>query len=60
MGGWKSFRTIQVHPKDVAVLPRQAQLAVSWHAGSGGEPMSDVRRREFITLLCGWQQRGKA
>src|SRR6266513_407520 len=46
------FRTIQVHPKDLAVLPRQPEPAVSWHRVPEG-PMLDVRRREFITLLGG-------
>jgi putative tryptophan/tyrosine transport system substrate-binding protein len=34
-------------------LPRQVERAVSWLAGSEGEPMPDVRRRDLIALLGG-------
>jgi hypothetical protein len=27
--------------------------AVSWHSGYRGEPMPDMRRRDFISLLGG-------
>jgi hypothetical protein len=47
------FRTIQVYPKDLRALPGHPEPAVSWHSGSGEEPMLDLRRREFITLLGG-------
>src|SRR5262245_45793171 len=47
------FRTIQVHPKDLPVLPWQPQRAVRWLNGFRGEPMPDVRRRELIALLGG-------
>jgi hypothetical protein len=47
------FRTIQASPKDPPALPRQTQRGVSWPSGFGrvpeGEPMLEVRRREFIT-----------
>src|SRR5262245_27540680 len=42
-----------VQPKDLPALPRQPEGAVSWHTGFRGEPMPDVRRREFITLIGG-------
>src|SRR5215831_3065196 len=46
------FRTIQVYPKDLRVLPGHPEPAVSWHSGfRRGEPMLDLRRRQFITLL---------
>ena len=35
------------------MLPGHPEPAVSWHAGSGEEPMLDLRRRAFITLLGG-------
>src|SRR5262245_65445921 len=47
------FRTIQVHPMDLPVLPWQPQRAVRWLNGFRGEPMPDVRRRELIALLGG-------
>jgi putative tryptophan/tyrosine transport system substrate-binding protein len=44
-------------PHDLRVLPLQPERAVSLHSGfrkgSGGLPMLDVKRREFITLLGG-------
>src|SRR5262249_35500491 len=43
---------IQDCPKDPRALPGHPELAVSWHSGfRRGEPMLDVRRRQFITLL---------
>ena len=45
------FRTIQVYPKDLRALPGHPEPAVSWHSGSGEEPMLDLRRRQFISLL---------
>src|SRR5262249_19382015 len=60
------FRTIQVSPKDLPTLLRQADRAVNRllgpsPAGShprrdmarGRKPMFDIRRRQFITLLGG-------
>jgi putative tryptophan/tyrosine transport system substrate-binding protein len=47
------FRTIQDCPKDLEALPVQPNLAVRGTAGSGGEPMLDLRRRQFITLMGG-------
>src|SRR5438094_1223001 len=51
------FRTIQVRPKDVRVLPEQPEGAVTWHYSgfgrAGGVPMLDMRRREFIALIGG-------
>jgi hypothetical protein len=39
--GLTRFRTIQVSPKDLAVLPRQLKRAVSWHSGfRRGSPCS--------------------
>src|SRR5207247_3922667 len=40
-------------PKDLRALPEHADPAVSWHSGFRGEPMVDLRRRQFITLLGG-------
>src|SRR5262249_35684409 len=44
-------------PRTCWALPRQARRAVSlrrgFREGSGGEPMLDMRRRGFITLLGG-------
>src|SRR6516162_11391220 len=45
------FRTIQVYPKDLRALPLHPKPALSWHSGSGEEPMLDLRQRQFITLL---------
>jgi putative tryptophan/tyrosine transport system substrate-binding protein len=45
------FRTIQVYPKDLRALPVHPKLALSWHGGF--QPMLDLRRRDFITLLGG-------
>jgi hypothetical protein len=49
------FRTIQVWPKDLPALLRQAEREVDRAAGgkAGGSPMSDLRRREFISRLGG-------
>src|SRR5262245_60651174 len=47
------FRTIQVYPKDPGALPGHPKPAVSCTAGSGEEPMLDLRRRQFIMLLGG-------
>jgi ABC-type uncharacterized transport system substrate-binding protein len=48
------FRTIQAHPKDLRLLLRQPERAVSWHSGfQTGEPMVHVTRRQFTTLLGG-------
>src|SRR5262249_5855191 len=48
------FRTIQFYPKDLRALSGHPERAVSWHsAGSREEPMLDLRRRQFITLLSG-------
>src|SRR5262249_38285171 len=51
--GLTGFRTIQVYPKDLRALPGHPEPAVSWHSGFREEPMLDLRRREFITLLGG-------
>jgi hypothetical protein len=40
-------------PKGLRALPEHADPAVSWHSGFRGEPMVDLRRRQFITLLGG-------
>src|SRR5262249_32789906 len=42
-----------VYPKDLRALPGHPEPAVSWHSGFREEPMLDLRRREFITLLGG-------
>jgi len=47
------FRTIQDCPKDLTALPVQPKPPVRGTAGSGGEPMLDLRRRQFITLMGG-------
>src|SRR4029077_14554397 len=47
------FRMIQVCPKDLRALSAHPEPAVRWPAGSEGEPMLDLRRRQFITLLGG-------
>src|SRR5262249_57863031 len=50
------FRTIQVCPKDLASVLREAERAVNRPmAARGGwrTPMFGMRRREFITLLGG-------
>jgi hypothetical protein len=36
MAGSRRFRTIQVCPKDLRVLPGHPELAVSWHSGFRG------------------------
>src|SRR5262249_34177578 len=48
------FRTIQVCPKDLT-LRSEAGWACGRPPGAqgGSEPMCDMRRREFITLLGG-------
>jgi hypothetical protein len=33
---WPPFRTFQVHAKDLRVLPRHPERAVSWHSGFRG------------------------
>jgi len=43
--------TIQVYPKDIWALPGHPEAAVSWPGGFRREPMLDLRRRQFITLL---------
>jgi hypothetical protein len=47
------FRKIQARPKDLRALPEHSEPAVAATAGSGEEPMLDLRRRQFITLLSG-------
>jgi len=47
----RSFRTIQVCPKDLPAFLRQVEPAVDRPAGRS--PMSDMRRRQFIALLGG-------
>src|SRR5437763_14934866 len=51
----RRFRTIQPYPKDLRVLPGHPDPAVSWHSGfrggAGEEPMLDLKRRQFLTLL---------
>src|SRR5262245_1934617 len=47
------FRTIQVYPKNLRALPGHPDRAVSWHSGFRREPMLDIGRRQFITLLGG-------
>jgi hypothetical protein len=40
-------------PKDRRALPMHPEPAVSWHSGFGREPMYDLKRRQFFTLLVG-------
>jgi len=53
------FRTIQIGLNDLPATLWQAECAVhrltvaSGHSWRGGRAMSDIRRREFITLLGG-------
>ena len=51
------FRKIQVRrPKDSPVLPLQPECAVTWgckRVRADGKPLSDMKRREFISLLGG-------
>src|SRR5262249_36512435 len=47
------FRTFQVCAKDLRALPGHPEPALSCTAGSGEEPMLDMKRRAFITLLGG-------
>src|SRR5260370_26520512 len=49
------FRTIQACPKDLPAALRQAERAGDQAAApkAGKSPMSDLRRRDFITLLGG-------
>src|SRR5215510_4604854 len=46
------FRTIQVWPKDFSASLQQVERAAD-RQRRGGSPMSDMRRRAFITLLGG-------
>src|SRR5215469_16408530 len=47
------FRTIQVWPKALPPFLRQLERAVDRHCRGGRNPMSGLKRREFITLLGG-------
>jgi hypothetical protein len=38
------------------VLPVHPEPAVSWHSGFGEEPMLNIGRRQFVTVLGGLAQ----
>jgi len=46
-------RTLIRSLSPIAALPVHPEAAVSWHSGFREEPMLDLRRRQFITLLGG-------